>query len=233
MPKREWLSYYSREFDTCEINSTFYAIPKLATMKSMAMKTRDSFLFTIKASQGMTHRRENNAAEFDSFRWALQPIIDDGKLGCVLAQFPYSFGFTRQNFDYLETFRKRLEGLPIVVEFRNARWLRQDVFAWLRHNRLGFCCVDEPHLPNLLPPIAEVTGDIAYIRFHGRNAAKWWKHEHAYERYDYTYTAEELSEWLPRIHKLSNAAEKTFIFANNHWRGQAVNTIRQLRMMLD
>jgi len=126
-----------------------------------------------------------------------------------------------------------LEGLPLVIEFRNAQWLRSDVFDWLRHHNLGFCCVDEPQLPNLLPPLAEATSNTSYVRFHGRNSAKWWQHEQAYERYDYSYSPSELSEWLPKIHKLDSVAEKTFVFANNHWRGQAVSTIRQLRVMLD
>ena len=88
-------------------------------------------------------------------------------------------------------------------------------------------------VPNLLPPVAEVTGKIAYVRFHGRNKEKWWVHEQAYERYDYTYKPEELQEWLPRIKKLAGEAEKTFVFANNHWRWQSITTIRQLQSMLD
>jgi uncharacterized protein YecE (DUF72 family) len=233
MPKREWLIYYAREFNSCEINSTFYRLLQPSSLKAMMKKTGEGFLFVIKASQRMTHQPENNDEEFKAFRQVLEPLIDEGKLGCVLAQFPYSFRFNRQNCDYLESFRERLGQIPVVIEFRNARWLRQDVFDWLRHRKLGFCCVDEPQLPNLLPPIAETTSEIAYVRFHGRNAAKWWQHEHAYERYDYSYRMEELREWLPKIFKLNGIAEKTFIFANNHWRGQAVNTIRQLRMMFD
>jgi uncharacterized protein YecE (DUF72 family) len=46
---------------------------------------------------------------------------------------------------------------------------------------------------------------------------------------DYSYALEELTEWLPRIQKLDSIAEKTFIFANNHWRGRAGSTIRVLR----
>jgi len=121
----------------------------------------------------------------------------------------------------------------VVIEFRNAQWLKSELFDWLRHLDLGFCCVDEPQLPNLLPPLAEATSNVGYIRLHGRNSAKWWQHEHAYERYDYSYAPQELSEWLPKIRKLGSTTEKTLIFANNHWRGQAVNTIRQLRVMLD
>jgi uncharacterized protein YecE (DUF72 family) len=233
MPKREWLTYYAREFDTCEVNSSFYALPRPSTLKAMAEKTGDNFLFCFKANREMTHQREDNAPVFEAFCQALEPVVADGRLGCILAQFPYSFGLNRRNWDYLRLFRERLGELPVAVEFRNARWLRSDVFDWLRHLNLGFCCVDEPQLPNLLPPLAEVTNKLGYIRFHGRNNAKWWQHEQAYERYDYSYSPSELSEWLPKIQKLDSVAENTFIFANNHWRGQAVGTIRQLRVMLD
>jgi len=233
MPKREWLIYYAREFNACEINSSFYALSKPSSLKAMAEKTGDEFLFCFKANQGMTHQREDNASIFKAFCLVLEPIITAGKLGCILAQFPFSFRFNRHNWDYLKLFKERLGELSVVVEFRNAQWLRREVFDWLREQGLGFCCVDEPQLTNLLPPVAEVTSSISYIRFHGRNKAKWWQHEQAYERYDYSYTEQELSEWLPKIQKLDNLAEKTFIFANNHWRGQAVSTIRQLRVLLD
>jgi len=233
MPKREWLGYYSREFRTCEINSTYYVIPSASSLKAMSDKTADGFLFSIKANQEMTHQRENNTSVFAAFRSALEPLKSSGKLGCVLAQFPYSFGFNRLNWVYLEQFKEQTAGLPLVIEFRNARWLRDDIFAWLKQNNIGFCCVDEPRLPNLMPPVAQITSNIGYVRFHGRNSAKWWQHEQAYERYDYTYTPEELSEWVPRIKTLDSTAEKTFVFANNHWRAQAVSTIRQLRLMLD
>ena len=233
MPRREWLTYYAREFNTCEVNSTFYALPKSSTLEAMADKTGEDFLFSIKANQEMTHRREDNIPVFETFYQVLKPVIDAGKLGCILAQFPYSFRFNHRNWEYLGLFRKRLGDLPVVIEFRNAQWLRSEVFDWLRHQGLGFCCVDEPQLPNLLPPLAEATSKIGYIRFHGRNSAKWWQHEQAYERYDYSYTPQELGEWLPRIRDLDSMTERTFIFANNHWQGQAIGTIRQLRMMLD
>jgi uncharacterized protein YecE (DUF72 family) len=233
MPRREWLSYYAREFNSLELNSTFYALPKLSVLEAMVDKTGDGFLFSVKANQEMTHQRQQDNRVFVAFVHMLQPFIDAGKLGCVLAQFPYSFGFSRQNCDYLALFRERLGDLPMVVEFRNSQWLKLEIFDWLRNRNLGFCCVDEPQLPKLLPPLAEVTSSIGYVRFHGRNTAKWWQHEHAYERYDYTYSVEELKEWLPRISKLKSLAEKTFIFANNHWRGQAIGAIRQLRVMVD
>lgn len=233
MPKREWLNYYAREFNCCEINATYYTLPKPSTLASMANKTGEGFLFTVKAHQTMTHEQKGNEEVFKGFRKVLEPLMERGKLGCVLAQFPYSFRFNRRNRDYVEIFKERLGDLAIVIEFRHAGWLRREVFDWLRQNGLGFCCVDEPRLPNLLPPIAEATSNIAYVRFHGRNSEKWWQHEHAYERYDYSYSPQELEEWLPKIRSLDERVGRTFVFANNHWRGQAVATIRQLRLMLE
>ncbi len=231
--RRDWLSFYAREFNALELNSTYYAIPKLSILESMIRKTGEGFVFSIKANQEITHQRHPDNGVFEAFVSMLQPFVDSGKLGCVLAQFPFSFGANHQNAGYLKLFREKLKDVPVVVEFRNAQWLKPEMFDWLRKHNLGFCCVDEPQLPNLLPPVAEVTSNIAYVRFHGRNAAKWWQHEHAYERYDYTYSAEELKEWVPRITRLNGLAQKTFVFANNHWRSQSASTIRQLRMMLD
>jgi uncharacterized protein YecE (DUF72 family) len=141
MPKREWLTYYAREFNTCELNSTFYALPKASSLEAMADKTGEGFLFSIKANQEMTHQRENNATVFEAFCQVLEPIIAAGELGCILAQFPYSFRFNRHNWDYLGLFRERLGELPVVIEFRNAQWLRSEVFDWLHQQDLGFCCV--------------------------------------------------------------------------------------------
>ncbi len=57
MPRREWLVYYAREFDACEINSTYYALPKPSTLEAMAKKTGEGFIFSVKANQGMTHEQ--------------------------------------------------------------------------------------------------------------------------------------------------------------------------------
>jgi len=233
MPRQEWLRFYAREFNALELNSTYYAIPKSSIIDSLITKTGDNFLFAVKANQEMTHQREAEKDVFTKFMEMLRPFIDADKLGCILAQFPYSFHYNSQNQDYIERFHKKIGYIPTIIEFRNIQWIKPEVFEWLRNQNLGYCCVDEPKLPRLIPPVAEITSNIGYIRFHGRNAAKWWQHENAHERYDYTYSPEELAEWLPKISQLNDQAEKTFIFANNHWQGQSVDTIRQLRLMVD
>jgi uncharacterized protein YecE (DUF72 family) len=233
LPSKSWLSYYAREFNSLELNSTYYALPGLAAMESLAAKTGDGFLFAVKANQEMTHVRRNGEEASRTFVRILQPLVTAGKLGCVLAQFPYSFGCNSANREYLQRLSDWLPGYPLVIEFRNSTWLGDETRRLLAERGIGFCCVDEPDLPRLMPPMAEVTGKIGYIRFHGRNADKWWHHDQAWERYDYSYSAAELEQWIPRIQVIGSKAENTFIFANNHWRAQAVDTIRQVRSMLD
>ncbi len=88
MPRREWLGYYAREFNALELNATFYALPRLSILEAMVAKTGDGFLFSVKANQEMTHQRQQDSRVFTAFAHILQPFIDSGKLGCVLAQFP-------------------------------------------------------------------------------------------------------------------------------------------------
>lgn len=232
LPKRAYLRFYAQKFSACELNFTYYRIPDARTLRAMSAKTPDRFLFTLKANREMTHEREDPEPAFEKFVAALDPLIQARKLGCILVQFPWSFKNTPQNRDYLKLCRERLEGLPAVVEFRNRGWIVDETFELLRELDLGFCCVDQPRFRSLIPPIAETTSKVAYLRFHGRNAAKWWKHDRAWERYDYTYSKEELQEWVPKIQELESEAEDTYIFANNHHQAQAVDTARQLRMLL-
>jgi uncharacterized protein YecE (DUF72 family) len=232
LDKKDWLAFYAQEFKTLEINFSYYRMPNPRTLAGMASKVPAGFLFTIKTTQEMTHTREADPALFEQFVTALHPLMEANKFGAVLAQFPSSFHNTRENVDYLKTFRSFWGDLPVVVEFRNADWLTEETFALLQAEQLGFCSVDEPRLKGLLPPIARTTSSVAYVRFHGRNAKKWWQHEQAYERYDYTYKPEELQEWTPKIEQLNQASDKTFVFANNHYRGQGIDTARQLKLML-
>lgn len=228
LPKKEWLTHYAKEFNTLEINFTYYRMPSAKTLFLMGNKVPDGFLFTVKATQEMTHARERDPKLFTQFVQAITPLREAGKFGGILAQFPNSFRANDESRDYIKWFREQLSDLPIVIEFRNKEWLDDETYELLRANHLGFCSVDEPYFPR----VAQVTSDIAYVRFHGRNYKKWWKHDFAYERYDYTYKEEELKEWTPKIEEMDQAAERTFVFANNHYRAQGIDTARQMKLLL-
>ena len=233
LPKSLWLSFYADEFPTCELNFSFYRIPDPGTLERMAAKVPEGFMFTVKAFQGITHERKEPIAQTKQFTSALGPLIDAGKFSCVLLQFPHSFHATDENRGYLARVREGLGDLPAVVEFRSREWVDERTFAELRDLRLGFCCVDQPQFQSLVPPVAVATGPVAYVRFHGRNYQKWWQHEEAWERYDYTYRDDELGEWVPKIRELDAEAPLTLVYMNNHWQGQAVGTARQLKLLLE
>ena len=230
LPEHEHLGFYAREFSTVEINMTYYRVPTARTVDGWVRKTPDGFLFSVKAYQGLTHEREQ--PDFAAFVMAVQPLAEAGKLACVLAQFPYSFHPISGNRDYLKRLRAGFGDLPVVVEFRHAGWVNSATFELLRSLSLGFCSVDEPRLQGLMPPVATATGPVAYVRFHGRNAAKWYDHEQAWERYNYTYAPNELREWVPRLRQLDAAAELTLVYFNNHYAGQAVRGARDLGQLL-
>lgn len=230
--KKDMLSYYARQFDTVEINSTYYAIPGAASFMAMSRKTPDSFEFVVKAHKDMTHAEKPDEDAFDKFLGAIRPLQDEGKFGCMLAQFPWGFKNTPGNAVKLREFRDRVGELPTVIEFRNADWVNEDTFGLLKELDFGFCSVDEPALKGLMPRVAVATSEIGYVRFHGRNAKEWWKHEEAYQRYNYRYTEEELSEWVPKINNLGDQTGKTYVFFNNHFQGKSADNAKMLARML-
>jgi uncharacterized protein YecE (DUF72 family) len=226
----QWLGYYAERFNTVELNVSYYRLPSKKMASGWVDRTPDDFLFTLKAHQSITHERKD--PDFEAFLESLAPIREAGKLACILVQFPYSFHPSEENRAYLLQIRDGFALTPVVVEFRDHAWVTPETFDQLEELGFGFCCVDEPRLKGLMPPIAKVTSDIAYVRFHGRNAEKWWQHDQAWERYDYTYSEEELESWIPRIRELDAAAPLTLVYANNHYRGQSVDTLNKLESLL-
>ena len=233
MSRAEYLTYYAQMFDTVEVNYTYYKMPDAGTMRAMARKVGDGFRFSVKAHSTMTHTRDADDVAFASFRMALAPLEREGKLGAVLAQYPWSFKPDEESVRWLEIFRERIGNLPTVVEFRNRAWIRQETFELLEELGLGFCCVDEPRLRGLMPPVARATSAEGYVRFHGRNAEKWWEHEQAWQRYDYLYTREELSEWVPKVQALAERAKVVYAYFNNHYQAQAVQNAILFRDLLE
>jgi uncharacterized protein YecE (DUF72 family) len=227
------LEEYARHFPVVEVNSTYYAIPEPERINSMAKRTPPRFQFNVKANREMTHEIGNGKKVFEDFRRAIRPLEDHGKLGCVLAQFPWAFKNSEQNRRYLQKLAERLSGLDTVVEFRNASWETDETLDLLSSLGLGYCCVDEPRLKGLPSPRVALTSRIAYVRMHGRNADNWWAQgRESWERYDYLYSEEELAEWLPRIEDLSDNSDRVYVIFNNHYKGQAPTNARTFEQML-
>jgi uncharacterized protein YecE (DUF72 family) len=230
--KQDFLFLYSREFPVVELNFSYYKQPAPRTLERMVNATPDNFLFALKAHRSMTHEiGENWDNEISTFRAGIKPLVETNRLAAVLLQFPYSFGYTPESRERLATLCERLEGLPLAVEFRKSDWLRPQVLEGLRQRRAAIVSVDEPNLPKLLRPTTEVTSDMAYLRFHGRNKAQWWTGDNA-SRYDYLYDSGELGEWVERIRIILSQVHTMLIFFNNHWRGSAAQNARMMRDIL-
>jgi uncharacterized protein YecE (DUF72 family) len=172
----------------------------------------------------------DNHEAFQKFKYSLTPLIETGKLTCVLAQFPYGFFPGRENLDYLERFRNEMEDIPLVFEFRNHTWMKEQTFQLLEKKEIGFCIVDEPKLPKLMPYLPRVTSDISYFRFHGRNPN--WFNVPLKVRYDYLYSEGELKEFVPDIEKISQKTAKTLVFFNNCYSGSAAKNAAQMAKLL-
>jgi uncharacterized protein YecE (DUF72 family) len=260
VPAHGRLTYYSAEFNAVELNFTYYRMPTADHLRGLAAQTPEGFCFAVKAHQDITHNRRGDPTPFAQFRAALASLKHEGKLGAILLQFPHAFRNTQENVYYLQHCFRQLAELPVVVEFRSNDWITQRTLSLLRDSGVAFCNVDMPELPGLLPRTTFVTAPTAYVRFHGRNAEKWWQHDEAWERYNYTYQEEELAEWVPHLldmharaqslharaqglhartqHKHVQADESgaragdLFVFANNHWQGQSVAAVRQLKLFV-
>lgn len=230
--QRDYLRLYSQEFEVVELNFTYYHQPEAKVMAKMVESGPQGFLFTIKAYQGLTHEISNDLRkEAEAFKQGLVPLVKAGKLGSILAQFPYSFHYTPEHRGYLTRLCAEFEGLPLAIEFRNQEWLKESVYEALRQRQIAFTCVDEPDLPKLIKPTDLVTSTFAYVRFHGRNKKNWWAGDNK-SRYDYLYSDDELLEWLPRLESLAGRVSHLFVFFNNHWKGQAVENARRLKELL-
>ncbi len=231
LPAGKKLDYYAQQFDTVEINSTYYAIPNHSVFYHLSRKTPDAFEFIVKTHQETTHKRRDNAGAMKALLEAIQPLIEAGKFSGFLAQFPYSFKNTPENREYLVQTKALCAEYPLFVEFRNWTWNRPELFEFLKENQIGYVNVDEPPLKGLLPRQAIATTDIAYVRFHGRNSQNWWEGTNE-TRYDYLYSQHELEEWLYPLTDLIRRTVKTFIFFNNHPKGKAIRNAWMLKELL-
>ncbi len=232
----EMLPYYAQHFGCVEIDSTYYAIPQPRLFEGMDRRTPPNFRFTVKAPGSITHLPADAAPveeEAASFREALEPIRASGKLAAVLAQFPNSFRPGPHANQRLTWLRDAWPDMNLIAEFRHRAWQADETLATLRSLGIGWCNVDEPRFASLMRPGSEVTSPVGYIRFHGRNYGRWWKQERAgHERYDYSYSKDELTEWLPRIAAVEEQAKEAYVFFNNHHLGKSAANAQQLAEML-
>ncbi len=181
LPQRAWFAHYAAEFNTVEINNSFYRLPTEAMFDNWRRQAPPGFLYAVKASRYLTHVKR-----LIDPREPLQAFIERADhlgptLGPILYQLPPRWG---ANLPRLEEFLSILpKGYTHVVEFRDQSWLIEDVFKLLERYQVAHCIHD---MRPLQVPL-RVTAHAVYIRFHGDP-------DHAGE-----YQPDTLKLWAKRI----------------------------------
>jgi len=189
----------------------------------------------------LRHRRRLYAAHLGEtamdecwarFAHALRPLLDAGRLGAVVLQYPSWFTPKPETRAELAAARRRLEDFDVAVELRSPKWFEdttcEDTLEWLEANGLAFVCTDGPSGgPRALPEVVAKTADVAIVRFQGRRqqAGEPWT-------WPYRYSDHELAEWVPRIEALADSTGEVHVLMDNNWRGDAVDNARTLAQLL-
>lgn len=231
------LRLLSEWFDLVEINVSFYRPFPAAHAEGWLRQvaTNPDFAFTVKLWQRFTHEGTAWPGEdaVGVFRAGITPLASAGRLGAVLAQFPWSFRRTRENRLHLGRLADAFGELPLAVEVRHASWLDEDFFSGLAARGIAFCNIDQPALPECIGPSDRVTGPFGYVRLHGRNRADWFREGAGRDaRYNYLYEKPELASWVERIERMRQGTANQYIVTNNHFNGQAVVNAIEIQAML-
>jgi uncharacterized protein YecE (DUF72 family) len=220
------LAFYAKEFQTVEINSTFYHMPQEVSVQRWAQVVPKDFCFAIKLNRYLTHTKHLVAD--DDFDETLQDFLRrihhlGDKLGIVLVQLPPSMKIDLSRLEHLARQRDKAEKhynmrFPIAVEFRNDSWFTNEVFACL--NRCNFATVNNDS-PNRWPATRRITGDTAYIRMHGSKRL-----------YHSSYTDTELRTWAKFIKTDCANCKTVYVYFNNDYNATAVANARSLLRIL-
>ena len=254
------LAFYAEHFDTVEVNSTFYGQPRADVSRGWAARTPHDFEFSLKLYQKFTHPRmyeervvkslpegaragtaalheltRPTAADLDEFRRGIDPIASAGKLGALLAQFPPSFKDSPPARDYLAWLLRAFAGYPMAVELRHRSWSDHiaETLTLINGFQSAWVQIDEPKFrfsirQNYLPNVK----GFYYMRLHGRNVDKWWRHDRSEDRYDYFYSDDELKEFSETAGAARRLVKKAYLYTNNHFSAKSVANATMIKQQL-
>jgi uncharacterized protein YecE (DUF72 family) len=214
-PKSKKLEYYSKHFDTVELNNTFYRLPGEKTFESWYKRTPKNFIFALKAWRFITHIKKLKDCK-DLFETFLKrALILKEKLGPILFQLP---PFLKANFQVLEDFCKIIKksspkNLRFAFEFRNDSWCKETTYFILKKHNFAWTVVDSPSWPK----VYKVTADFVYVRMHGSKILFGSK-----------YTKKELKDLAEKIKKWKNQNLDIYVYFNNDAHGYAVEDAKEL-----
>jgi uncharacterized protein YecE (DUF72 family) len=212
----QMLEHYLHDFDTVELNNTFYQLPNESTFDNWRDATPLGFLYAVKGSRFITHMIKLKDAERGLTNFLPRAERLGDKLGPILWQLPPGW---KVNVERLEEF---LSLLPrehrYTFELRNPTWMTDEVYEVLRNYNAAFCIYE---LAGYQSPI-EITADWTYIRLHGPTHFK----------YQGSYSDAQLAEWAARIKTWSRRMKAVYVYFDNDDAAYAVNNAITLKRML-
>jgi uncharacterized protein YecE (DUF72 family) len=215
LPQRRWFEHYAAEFDTVEINNSFYRLPSETTFDAWREQAPPDFVYAVKASRFLTHIKRLQDPEEPLALFLERAKHLEKTLGPVLYQLPPRWHLNLPRFEhFLKTLSK---GVTHVVEFRDPTWFREEVFELMERHQVAHCIHD---MPPLEVPL-RATATTVYVRFHGGRT-----HEG-----NYSDTALEL--WADRIREWEKAKRQVFVYFNNDPQGYAIKNARTLKRLLE
>ena len=208
--------WYAREFQTVEINNSFYRLPEEKTFQQWKAMAPRGFVFAVKASRFLTHIKRLRDPE-DPIKLFFSRAQKLGShLGPVLFQLPPKW---KSNPERLQNFLAALpRGRRYAIEFRDESWLRKEIYELLRRHNVAMCIHDWHDMPW---PV-ELTADFIYMRFHGTTG-----------RYGGSYPDPILRRWAEKIRDWQERLAELFVYFNNDIGGHAIRNAQSLRLLLD
>lgn len=162
LSSKDFLGYYSKQFGTVEVDSTFYRIPRKTSVTNWKDQTPTGFIFSLKFPQVITHIKMLKDCKEETTVFLERVSLLKEKLGVLLLQFPYTFG--AEQVPLLHDFLPQLPKTHrYAVEVRNRKILNDELYTTLRQNDVALAWVDSPFMPE----INEVTSNFIYIRWEG------------------------------------------------------------------
>ena len=159
---KDYLSYYASRFNSVEVDSTFYRIPTKQTVTNWKQQTPNSFVFSLKFPQIITHVKMLRDCQSETNAFLDRANSLGEKLGPLLLQFPPNY--SAEHMPELANYLKKLpQQHRYAVEVRDETWLKSEFYSLLKENNAAFAWVDSPKMPQIL----EVTTDFLYIRLEG------------------------------------------------------------------
>ncbi len=215
LPNNQMLDYYLRHFQTVEINSSFYHLPRKQTLEHWREAVPAGFLFAAKASRYITHMKKLKDPGKSVATFLERISVLEDKLGPILFQLPPRWHL---NVQRLTTFLDALSSeFRYAFELRDQSWLNEQVYALLARHNAAFCIYE---LDGFLSP-KKITTDFVYVRLHGPDGP-----------YQGSYDDPALAGWAGAFSTWSAQGRGIFCYFDNDQAGYAAQNAARLRSML-